>query len=296
MKSKHIFSRIAVQTPWWLKILFKLILSRLPISYKSWKSIGVFDNGQMQSVEYALRVFQKHFEQVSLPSQFISLELGPGDSLLSALIAKVHGGSVTYLVDSGNYADQSVQNYKLAEQFLRINQHSSQFFLTSTSNHNSLEEICKAYSCNYYTSGLVDLRLLKSESVDFIWSQAVLEHIPRSQFVDTMSELRRIIRPDGICSHVVDLKDHLGGALNNLRFPEKLWESNFMASSGFYTNRIRYSEMLEIFSQIGFSVEIVNIHSWESIPTPRLKMTSRFRSLSDSELCISGFHVLLRPN
>lgn len=96
-------------------------------------------------------------------------------------------------------------------------------------------------------------------SIDFIWSQAVLEHIRKSEFLDTMLELHRILRPNGVCSHVVDLKDHLGGALNNLRFSEKLWESNFMASSGFYTNRIRYSEMLDIFHQAGFSVEVVNV-------------------------------------
>jgi predicted SAM-dependent methyltransferase len=140
------------------------------------------------------------------------------------------------------------------------------------------------------------LRSLKSQSVDFIWSQAVLEHIRKAEFLDTMLELRRIIRADGVCSHVVDLKDHLGGGLNNLRFPENLWESNFMSSSGFYTNRIRYSEMVDIFTQAGFSVEIVKVSRWQGVPTPRSKIAENFRNLSDEELCISGFSVLLRPN
>ena len=41
-----------------------------------------------------------------------------------------------------------------------------------------------------------------------------------------------MIRPGGLCSHVVDLKDHLGGALNNLRFSQRVWESRTMAGSG----------------------------------------------------------------
>lgn len=132
--------------------------------------------------------------------------------------------------------------------------------------------------------------------MDFIWSQAVLEHIRKAEFLDTMLELRRIIRPDGVCSHVVDLKDHLGGRLNNLRFPENLWESNFMSSSGFYTNRIRYSEMVDIFAQAGFSVEVVSLKQWQNLPTPKAKMSEKFKNLLDEELCISGFSLLLRPN
>ena len=280
--------------PWWLKILSKLILSRLPVSYNLWKSIGLFEHGQMESIEYSFQVFEKHFSKSKLPPQFISLELGPGDSLLSALIAKAHGGSVSYLVDSGNYANQNLEIYKSAEKFLKTH-YAGTITFPDTSSLNSLKEICDAYSCHYLTSGLASLKLLETESIDFIWSQAVLEHVRQAEFLETMVELRRILKPNGICSHVVDLRDHLGGALNNLRFTDKLWESDFMASSGFYTNRIRYSEMLDIFSKAEFLVEVTHITRWEALPTAKLKMADRFKSFPDSELCISGFSVLLKP-
>ena len=278
--------------PWWLKILSKLILSRLPFSYLTWKKAGLFEHGQMQSVEYAYQVFSEHFKLANPALKFTSLELGPGDSLLSAIISKSFGGSISYLVDSVNFANSDLKIYHQAEQFLADKKLLTPIIYSQT----SLEEIFQSYSSHYLTSGLQSLRSLKSQSVDFIWSQAVLEHIRKEEFLDTMLELRRIIRPNGVCSHAVDLKDHLGGALNNLRFPENLWESNFMTSSGFYTNRIRYSEMLDIFVQANFSYEVVSLIQWQTLPTPKIKIARKFRTLPDEELCISGFSVILRPN
>ena len=93
----------------------------------------------------------------------------------------------------------------------------------------------------------------------------------------------------------MDLKDHLGNALNNLRFSEGIWESPWMSKSGFYTNRIRFSEMLNIFQNAGFSLQLEQVDRWEQLPTPRRKMTTAFSSLPDDELCVSGFDTLLRP-
>lgn len=50
-------------------------------------------------------------------------------------------------------------------------------------------------------------------------------------------ELGRVLKPDGICVHRVDLNDHLGGCLNNLRFTDAIWESVLFRESGFYANR-----------------------------------------------------------
>jgi hypothetical protein len=90
------------------------------------------------------------------------------------------------------------------------------------------------------------------------------------------------------------LKDHLGGALNNLRFSERRWESPLFSRSGFYTNRIRYSEMLTLFREAGFAIEWVKPVTWKALPTARERMHLAFRSLPDEDLKVSGFDVLLR--
>ena len=74
-----------------------------------------------------------------------------------------------------------------------------------------------------------------------------------------VDELFRILKPNGVCSHRVDLRDCLDGGLNNLRFSEARWEDALFRKSGFYTNRIRFREMVEIFEQAGFKCTLLRV-------------------------------------
>jgi len=289
--------RIAVtfkqRIPWGAKLAAKIVLSRLPISYKVWKSLGAFELGDMNRPEYAIDVFKKHWHRVHLDTEkqdgFVALELGPGDSLFSALIAKAFGSSKTYLVDVGSFATADVESYRRMARLLE----SSGFSLPECAKADSLDEMLRASSGTYLTRGLLSVREIPSASVDFIWSQHVLEHIRRDDFLPLFRELKRIQKPLGVSSHSVDLKDHLGGSLNNLRFPDSLWESNFMSKSGFYTNRIRCTEMLCLFSKAGYQPEVLNVDRWTELPTPRARLAEPFSTLPFEELSVSGFDVVL---
>ena len=90
--------------------------------------------------------------------------------------------------------------------------------------------------------------MIPSASVDFVWSNAVLPYARRDGFLPFLREPRRIQRPAGIGSHRIPIKDVIGGKLNDLWFRERVWESSFMANSRFYTNRLRYLELLRLFS------------------------------------------------
>lgn len=285
------FSKIKNYIPWWAKIAVKLMLSKLPASYAVWKKVSMFEHGYMDRPSYAYKVFKQHFELSQPKQEFVSLELGPGDSLFSSIISKSFGGSKSYLVDSGDYALKDVEPYKNMAKFISEND----LCPPNISNLQSIEEILARCSALYMTSGLSSLKAIPDKSIDFIWSQAVLEHIRLEEFVSTIQELRRIITDDGVCSHEIDLRDHLGGGLNNLRFPKNIWESNFMARSGFYTNRLRYSEILNVFQQAYFDCKVIEVHKWDRIPIQRAKLAKEFVNFSDEDICISVFSVILRP-
>jgi len=108
----------------------------------------------------------------------------------------------------------------------------------------------------------------------------VLEHVRKHEFLDTMRECFRVLTVEGVASHRVDLKDHLGGSLNNLRFSERIWESEFFVNSGFYTNRIRFPEMISLFKNAKLRVEIGDIRRWERLPVKRQSLSNRFLYLS----------------
>jgi SAM-dependent methyltransferase len=156
-----------------------------------------------------------------------------------------------------------------------------------------MEDVAEACSAEYLTEGLASLRKIPSTSVDFVWSHAVLPYVRRKDFLATLQELRRVQRPDGVGSHCIPIKDIIGGKLNDLRFSQQIWESSFMANSRFYTNRLRYLELLRLFQQAGFEPEVVRKIRWKTLPTPRRKMVRQFAMLSEEDLRVSDFDVLL---
>ncbi|MEM7770703.1 MAG: class I SAM-dependent methyltransferase [Cyanobacteria bacterium P01_A01_bin.37] len=283
---------LEMQIPWWVKLSAKLALARLPLDYAAWRQLPIFKHGFMAEPEYAFTVFKRHFEAVELPPDFVSLELGPGDSLFSALVSYSLGGSSSYLVDTGAYAIQEVEPYRIMAQFLR----DQDLTVPDWEEDINLKTILATTAAQYLTDGIHSLRKIPSESINFIWSNAVLEHIRRQDFADFFQELRRVIKPNGVCSHEVDLRDHLGGGLNNLRFSSNWWEQDWVANSGFYTNRIRYSKMLQVFAHSGFRVVDHKILStWDQQPIVREKMAPEFRDFSDEDLKVSVFSVVLEP-
>lgn len=282
--------------PWQTKIAAKILLARLPLGYRLWQKMNLFKHGQMERPQYALDVFTAHFGRVEFSRKtagFSGLEIGPGDTLFSAVIAKTFGASRLYLVDTGPFARRDVKPYlEMAAELKRIGRRPP----PALENCEGIDQVLSVCSAVYLTNGVNSFRAIPDASVDFIWSQAVLEHVRQRDFPMLVREMRRVLRPGGVCSHRVDLKDHLGGRLDNLRFSERLWESEFMAGSGFYTNRIRYSEMLQEFEAGGFSVRVVRKEQFSDLPTPRKRMAERFRTISDEDLMVSGFDVILRTD
>ncbi len=291
---RQIISVVKENTPWPVKIVAKLILSRLPVSYQFWERLHLFKYGDMDQPEHALSLFRAHFERAPLARKpsggFVVLELGPGDSLFSALIAKAFGASTTYLVDKGSYAREDLKSYREMAALLRETTGSA----IDLNGCRTLQDVLGRCSAHYLTDGVASLRSLPEGSVDFIWSHHVLEHVRRGEFVPLLRELRRVQQGTGSSCHSIDLQDHLSAALNNLRFREGVWESDFMAKSGFYTNRLRYSELLQIFQQAGFEVEVLSVDRWPTLPTAREKLAPPFRDLPEEELAVSKFSVLLR--
>lgn len=202
-----------IPLPWQLKIAAKIVLSRLPLNYGTWSRLRLFRHGSMDDPPHALEIFREHFNRSGVAQGFTMLELGPGDSLASAVIARAMGATSSYLVDAGPFASGALTGYRALGSFLR-----DQSF--EVPDFSAMEDVSSYASVKYLTDGLPSLRSIPSSSVDFCFSHAVLEHLPKNDFLPIMCEMRRIQKPDGISSHTVDLKDHLGGSLNNLRFME----------------------------------------------------------------------------
>jgi hypothetical protein len=101
----------------------------------------------MQRPGYALDVFRQHFGNSGLKagSSFVALELGPGDSLASAVIARAHGAIHTHLVDEGNFATAELDSYRSLVRYLS----SEGFEVPEFEGARDVDEVLRVYAATY---------------------------------------------------------------------------------------------------------------------------------------------------
>ncbi len=280
---------------WFLKIILKILISRLPIPYSFWNAIGFFKHGKMDSCEYAIKIFELHFFRAfpeKVPHNLKILELGPGDSIASVIIGYAYGASLTYLVDVDNFVTKDLNFYKRLISILKA----KGFKTPNISQAKSVRDLLKLCNGIYLTDGLSSLQTIENNSINFVWSHSVLEHIRKYQFYEVQKEIKRLLKTSGKASHSIDFQDHLDHGLNNLRFSEKIWESNLFANSGFYTNRIPAVKMHAIFREIGFRIKRKSCGKWRKLPIKRLLINGEFDKYSDTDLLNRTSYVLLEKS
>jgi SAM-dependent methyltransferase len=278
---------------WRAKIAVKVVLSRLGISYDTWRKLGIFRLGKMDQHKYAIKIFDLHTRRAFPDGRLdgkIVLEIGPGDSLASAVSACAYGAAETLLVDAGAFASRDVALYRAMADLLAEKGCAA----PALGDALTMEDVLARCSARYLTQGVKSFAELPDGSVDFIWSHSVLEHIPLNELPLLMREMRRVLKPDGCMSHNIDYQDHLSHALNSLRFSQDFWESPLMSNAGFYTNRVRGLTMHTMMREAGFELTEEGFGRWPKLPTPRVSMAPEFRDLEEDELLIRTSHVLAK--
>ena len=278
---------------WLIKIVAKLFLARLPINYNFWKKLGLFKHGSMESPEYIKKIFFMHLDRAypcGLPRGSVILEIGSGDSVASCLLSKSLGAK-SYHIDVGPFATEDMNVYRrVAKYFATYHED-----IPDLSSVTTLAALLSKCDSKYMTDGLKSLKEIPSDSVDYIWSHSVLEHIRKDELEETLHELHRILKLTGLSSHNIDFQDHLQKSLHNLRFSEQFWESEIVANSGFYTNRIPAVVMHKMFDMAGFTILKEEFGQWPELPVPRSVIHKDFNHYSDTELSNRTSSILIKP-
>lgn len=281
--------------PWWAKVIVKAALSAGPFSYEQIRGCLTGYHGEMVSENYAKGVFAKFmrdYQEFSSGSyRGAHLELGPGGSVLSGLLARIAGFEKSFLIDVDDFATRDFNVYRST--INRLEERDRAVFNAAFAECGDVIEACREIGVLYLTEGLASLSQIPSHFVSFSFSNAVLEHVRYCDFARFVAELRRIHRSNAVSAHQIDYKDHLGGSLNHLRFSQGLWESRYFPNSAFYTNRLRHCDILKTFAENGFRVVKNDTVSWDSLPLHREEMAREFCDYSEEQLLISGAHIAL---
>jgi SAM-dependent methyltransferase len=101
---------------------------------------------------------------------------------------------------------------------------------------------------------------LPAASVDVVFSNSVLEHVPGPVIERCLTEARRILRPGGVVFHSVNCGDHYAYVdrtihqLNYLQFSDagwRMWNNRFL-----YQNRLRAVDFVNMARAAGFEIEL----------------------------------------
>jgi SAM-dependent methyltransferase len=140
-------------------------------------------------------------------------------------------------------------------------------------------------------------------SVDFVSSTNTLEHIPAKDIGPILAECRRLLRPDGIMSSRIDLRDHYSyfdGGLspyNFLRYSDRAWR--VFNSRLLYQNRLRRPDYLRAFAEAGLELveEAPSSGDEPALASLReLELAPRFRGYAPEELAVQALVVVARPS
>src|SRR5437763_1727233 len=104
--------------PWWARMGSRAIISHMPVNYRVWRSLDLLRFGGMERPAWAYEIFRRHLDatQLAPTPDFAVLELGPGDSLFTAMIARALGASAVSLVDVGPFANPDLSLYRAMDE------------------------------------------------------------------------------------------------------------------------------------------------------------------------------------
>ncbi len=161
---------------------------------------------------------------------------------------------------------------------------------------NTLSDIEAKYAIRYIAPFDVTQTDYSDGTFDACISTNTLEHIPEESIVSIFRELKRIIRPGGLISAVIDYSDHYAHTDRNISYLNFL---TFSAAefarhnhSVHYQNRLRHSDYERIFTNLGF--EVLRNETLNPVELPE-HVSSEFDTKNPTITATKGIFLLAVP-
>ena len=143
---------------------------------------------------------------------------------------------------------------------------------------------------------------LLNNSIDYHVSTNVLEHIPYEVVRNIFIEAKRILKDKGIAIHFIDMSDHFQhqdssiSRINFLRFSDDEW--SYIAGNQFaYCNRLRATDYLNLFNEIGFDIihtkKVIDENSMNKIQNG-FQINEKFNSYKLEDICTTSLKIMFK--
>jgi len=286
--------------------------------------------GGTDSARYCYSVWLRHMRKCrdhgiqDFPR--VVAELGPGDSLGMGLAAVISGADQYYAFDVVEHAnnasnlevfDELVELFRQrttipdSDEFPRVHPTLDSYdfpydilpdeHLDRALDKDRIERLRSAVmnmeapdSPIKYIVPWSDSSVLGRESVDMIFSQAVLEHVDLLE--ESYQSMRAWLKPDGFMSHEIDFKCH-GSAdewNDHWTYSDILWK--FMRGKRpWFINRQPHSVHLDMLKRAGFKVLCDDPHLSDS-RIDKNSVARSLRNITDDDLVTSSAFIVSLPD
>ena len=160
-------------------------------------------------------------------------------------------------------------------------------------NHENLNKELSSiqYFCPWYESSVIN-----KESVDIIFSQAVLEHV--EDLSNTYESMYLWLKSGGVMSHQIDFKSHSTSDEWNGHWAYSDFEWKLISGKQTYSiNREPLSTHIDLLNRKGFKIlSIIPVKTYPSEKyigsIHRNQLSKRFQKMQEEDFTTSGVHIL----
>ncbi|MBE2193976.1 MAG: class I SAM-dependent methyltransferase [Anaerolinea sp.] len=305
---------------WTTKAHIQRILSSTPGGKWLYYHVGqrIFGGLRNFQIEEKLREGRTLLERLYTVGEHIqdrnTVEIGSGWVPVVPMFYWLHGQrscitlDVSRLLKPALVLDAAKQLSTLSPSLLALSNTSNQTSLVEKQaelrsridNEQSVNTLLKYCQIDYRAPVNTSRTELPSESVEAVYSNTVLEHVPLPTLETLIAEMHRILRPGGITFHLINPADHFSysdssiSTINFLRFSERdfaKYNSDFI-----FQNRLRPFQYRKLFEKQGFTVQLMEVIG---NPTalqrfPRHNLHHDFAGLDDSELSAHDVYLVAK--
>jgi hypothetical protein len=282
--------------------------------------------GGTKSARYCYSVWMRHLVAASQSGLWTSpkavAELGPGDSLGVGLAALVSGVEKYDAFDVVKHAQIKRNEATLDEIIALFRQRAAipgedefpevkpnlasyafpgqiltETVLTAALDESRLARIRESVrrpnvpgSMIAYRTRYFDESAIERDSIDLLYSQAVLEHV--DDLPGAYRAMRLWLKPGGVLSHEIDFRCHNTAHDWNghWKYSDRIW-TVIRGKRSYLLNRQPYSRHLQLMAENGFDLAEARKDKLESRLT-KDDLAPRFRQITDDDLTTCSAHLL----